>query len=108
MEGELGINFARRPARFLKLRNREDRMNRKSTEDVDDIRLQWEEIARSEVTRQRRRLALLTDEQRLAVESALVSVADHMFEVLVQGAAERPKVDRRRYLNVWRKEAIAA
>lgn len=81
------------------------------TDDVisaNDIRLQWQEIARSEVTRQRRRLAQLSEEQRVAVESALVSVADHMFEIVVQGAENCPGVDRFKYFNVWRREAEAA
>jgi hypothetical protein len=77
-------------------------------DDVNDIRLQWQEIARTEVTRQRRQLALLSDEQRVAVESALVSVADHMFEIVVQGADNCPDVDRFKYFNVWRRESVAA
>ena len=75
---------------------------------ANDIRMQWEEIARSEVTRHRRRLALMSDEQQLAVESVLVSVADHMFEIVVQGAENCPGVDRFKYFNVWRRDAAAA
>jgi hypothetical protein len=83
-------------------------MNPQGIDDANDIRLQWQEIARTEVTRQRRRLALLSDEQRVAVESVLVSVADHMFEIVVQGADNCPEVDRFKYLNAWRRESVAA
>ena len=86
----------------------DERMNPQRIDDADDIRLQWQEIARTEVTRQRRRLALLSDEQRVAVESALVSVADHMFEIVVQGADNCRDVDRCKYFNVWRRESVAA
>ncbi|PWT88548.1 MAG: hypothetical protein C5B55_12950 [Blastocatellia bacterium] len=75
---------------------------------ADDIRLQWEEIARSEVTRNRRRLALLSDEQKVAVESVLVSVADHMFEMVIEKAEGCPGVDRFKYFNVWRRDTAAA
>jgi len=80
----------------------------KEINEANDIRLEWQEIARHEVMRQRRRLALLSDEQRMAVESALVSVADHMFEVVVQGAENCPDSKRFKYLNVWLRLAVAA
>jgi hypothetical protein len=83
-------------------------MDPKEINEANDIRLEWQEIARNEVMRQRRRLALLNDEQRMAVESVLVSVADHMFEVVVQGAANCPDTRRFKYFNVWRREAVAA
>ena len=83
-------------------------MHSQGIDDANDIRLQWQEIARTEVTRQRRQLALLSDEQRVAVESALVSVADHMFEIVVQGAENCPDVDRFKYFNVWRRGSVAA
>lgn len=75
---------------------------------VDDIRLEWEEIARNEVTRHRRRLSLLTPEQQSAVESVLLSVTDHMFELVVAGAESCPRVDRHKYFSVWRREEAAA
>jgi hypothetical protein len=71
----------------------------------NEIRLEWEEIARAEVTRHRRRLGLLTPEQQSAVESVLISVADHMFETVLQGAANCSGGERLRYLSVWRRQA---
>lgn len=76
--------------------------------DFNDIRLEWQAIARSEVTRHRRRLGLLTPEQETAVESVLISVADHMFEMVVEGIESCPGADRFKYLSVWRREAEAA
>ena len=96
---------------ILKPESEKRRMHSTDTDEVisaDDIRLHWQEIARSEVTRQRRRLAQLSDEQRVAVESALVSVADHMFEIVVRGAENCPGVDRFKYFNVWRRDSAAA
>ena len=80
----------------------------KEIDEPNDIRLEWQEIARNEVIRQRRQLALLSDEQRMAVESARVSVADQMFEVVVPGAETCPDSPRFRSFNVWRREAVAA
>lgn len=71
----------------------------------NEIRLEWEEIARAEVTRHRRRLGLLTPEQQSAVESVLISVADHMFDTVVQGAADCSRLEHLRYINVWRRQA---
>jgi hypothetical protein len=71
----------------------------------NEIRLEWEQIARSEVTRHRRRLGLSTPEQESAVESVLISVAHHMFETVVQGAESCTTVDRLKYLNAWRRQA---
>lgn len=83
-------------------------MHPKGNEEANDVRCQWQEIARSEVMRQRRRLALLSDEQRIAVESVLVSVTDHMFDMMVQGAENCADVDRCKCFDVWRREPIAA
>jgi len=93
---------------YFDSRERDGWMHPKGIEDVNDIRQQWQEIARTEVTRQRRNLGQLSEEQRMAVESALVSVADHMFEVVVRGAEKCPGVDRFKYFNVWRRRAVAA
>ncbi len=92
----------------LNTEERDERMLPKDMDDANDIRLEWQKIARTEVSKQRRRLALLSDEQRVAVESVLVSVADHMFEIVVQGADNCPEVDRFKYFNVWRRESAAA
>jgi hypothetical protein len=71
----------------------------------NEIRLEWEEIARSEVTRHRRRLGLLTPEQQSAVESVLISVADHMFETVLYSAANCSGVEGLRYIAEWRRQA---
>lgn len=78
------------------------------TASANDIRLEWEEIARNEVMRQRRHLSLLNEEQKLALESVLVSVADHMFEKVVQSVENCPGVDQFKYFNVWRRDEAAA
>ena len=83
-------------------------MHPKGIDDANDIRQQWQEIARTEVMRQRRNLGQLSEEQQVAVESALVSVADHMFEVVARGADNCAGLDRFKYFNVWRRAAVAA
>ena len=93
---------------YFDSRERDGWMHPKGIEDVNDIRQQWQEIARTEVTRQRRNLGQLSEEQQMAVESVLVSVADHMFEIVVRGAEKCPGVDRFKYFNVWRRRAVAA
>ena len=55
----------------------------------EEIRLEWQEIARSEVSRHRRRLGLLSPEQQTAVESVLVHITNTMFEQLSMERAPR-------------------
>ena len=71
----------------------------------NEILLEWEEIVRTEVTRHRRRLRLLTPEQQTVLESALISVAGHIFEMVLEGAEYCPEVDRLKYMNAWRRQA---
>jgi hypothetical protein len=74
----------------------------------EEIRSEWHEIAKAEVVRHRRRLGLLTLEQELELESILVSVADHMFEQVIDGARSFSGFDRLSYLKVWRRVRAAA
>ena len=70
-----------------------------------ELRLEWEEIARSEVTRHRRKLGQLTPEQQTEVESALVSVTGEIFQRILEGAESYSGLDRLKYMNAWRREA---
>jgi glutamyl-tRNA reductase len=73
------------------------------TNNADDtceqIRQQWQAIARGEVSRQRRRLSRFTTDQQMAVESVLVSVANGMFETLFANAAQPA---RQKCFSIWR------
>jgi hypothetical protein len=73
----------------------------------EEIRSDWREIARTEVGRHRCRLGFLTPEQEREVESVLVSVADHIFEQVIDGVRDFPNLDRLSYLNVWRRVKAA-
>ncbi len=67
----------------------------------EQVRLEWQAIARSEVSRQRRRLSRFTSDQQMAVESVLVSVANGMFETLIANA---PQPTRQKCFSIWRPE----
>ena len=72
----------------------------------DEIRQEWRAIARSEVSRHRRKLGLLSPQQESAVESVLVDIADQLFGQLFLERVPQPL--RRKCLNVWRRNAVAA
>ena len=72
----------------------------------EEIRSEWQEIARAEVSRHRRRLGPLTPAQESEVESVLVSVADRIFEQLLLGNVSQSV--RVKCLKIWRPDAIAA
>jgi hypothetical protein len=74
----------------------------------EEIRSDWREIAKAEVQRYRCRLGLLSPEQELEVETVLVSVADHVFEQVIDGTRGFSGLDRLSYLNVWRRVKAAA
>jgi len=68
----------------------------------EEIRLEWQQIARSEVSRQQRKLGFTAQQQR-EVESALVAVTDGLFERLlgnVSSAAQRT------CLKIWRRDEL--
>ena len=75
------------------------------TDNADDtceqVRLEWQAIARGEVSRQRRRLSRLTTDQQMAVESVLVSVASGMFETLFANA---PQPRASKVFSIWRRD----
>jgi hypothetical protein len=64
-----------------------------------------DERQNQEISRHRRHLSLLTMEQQTTLEAVLISVADHMFEVVVEGVESCPDEDRYKYLRVWRSQA---
>ncbi|HEY8225050.1 MAG TPA: hypothetical protein VIG25_07225 [Pyrinomonadaceae bacterium] len=82
-----------------------DAITRKDDKVSEQIRLEWQEIAKSEVSRHRRKLGALTSEQQSVVESVLVHIANQLFEQLrLEGV---PQPVRRKCLNLWRRDAVA-
>ena len=69
----------------------------------NEIRLEWEQIARAEVSRQRKRLRLLSAEQQTEIESALISVAGHIFNTVLKNTAQPSRVEQLRCMNAWRR-----
>jgi glutamyl-tRNA reductase len=59
------------------------------------------EIARTEVTRHRRRLGPLSAEQESAVEALLVSTVDQIFRQVIDGVQRYPEQVRVQYVSVW-------
>lgn len=72
----------------------------------EEIRSEWQGIARAEVSRHRGRLASFTPEQASAVESVLVHVASKMFEQLL--LENVPLSARLKCIEIWRPDAVAA
>jgi hypothetical protein len=68
----------------------------------EEIRLEWQQIARSEVSRQQRKLAF-TAEQQLEVESALVAVTDGLFERLLGNVSSAAQLT---CLKIWRRDEM--
>ena len=68
----------------------------------EEIRLEWQAIARSEVSKRHRKLGLSTEQQR-AVESALVAVTDGLFERLLANVSVQAQVT---CLKIWRAERL--
>ena len=67
----------------------------------EQVRLEWQAIARGEVSRQRQRLSRFTTDQQVAVESVLVSVANGMFETLFANAPQR---GASKVFSIWRRD----
>jgi len=79
-----------------------DSMTKITDNRFEEIRLEWQQIARSEVLRQQRKLGFTAQQQR-EVESALVAVTDGLFERLlgnVSSAAQRT------CLKIWRRDEL--
>jgi hypothetical protein len=83
-----------------------DTITAKNDTVCEEIRLEWQAIARAEVLRYRRRLGPLTPEQESAVESVLVCVANQLFEQLSLESVPLPV--RLKCLKTWRRDAVAA
>src|SRR6476659_4655870 len=82
--------------------NRVDSITKITDNQFEEIRLEWQQIARSEVSRQQRKLGFTAQQQR-EVESALVAVTDGLFERLlgnVSSAAQRT------CLKIWRRDEL--
>ena len=72
----------------------------------EEIRSEWQGIARAEVSRHRRRLGSLTPEQESEVESVLVHVAGQMFDQMLRENV--PPAARLKCLKIWRPQVVAA
>jgi hypothetical protein len=70
----------------------------------EEIRLEWQAIARSEVSRRHRNLGL-SAEQEKEVESALVAVTDGLFERLLANVSGQAQLT---CLKIWRSEGLVA
>lgn len=68
----------------------------------EEIRLEWQQIARSEVSRQQRKLGFTAQQQR-EVESALVAVTDGLFERLLGNVSYAAQ---RTCLKIWRRDEL--
>ena len=75
--------------------------------DIDQVRRSLQEIARAEITRHRRRLGPLTEEQQSAVEELLISTADQISGRLIQRLQKYPRDLRDQYLSVWSPQLAA-
>jgi len=70
----------------------------------EEIRLEWQAIARSEVSKRHRNLGLSPEQER-EVESALVAVTDGLFERLLANVSSSAQLT---YLKIWRRERLVA
>ena len=74
--------------------------------DLNQVRSNLQEIARAEITRHRRRLGPLTEEQQSAIEELLISTADQISGRLIQ-FQKYPSELRAQCLNVWNSKLVA-
>lgn len=74
--------------------------------DVDQVRRNLQEIARAEISRHRRRLGPLTQEQQSAVEELLISTADQISGRFIQRLQQYPSDRRAKYLNLWNPQLV--
>lgn len=73
-----------------------------STEELVEVQLHLQCIARSEIARHRNRLASLTAEQQSAVETLLISMVDSISLQVASGIQSYPEVIRKKTVGVWR------
>jgi len=78
-----------------------------NTNELVQVRLSLQEIARSEITRHRSRLASLTTEQQSAVEALLLSTADMISHQLIDRLQSYPEALQKKCSGVWN-HALAA
>jgi hypothetical protein len=68
----------------------------------EEIRLEWQTIARSEVSKRHRNLGLSAEQER-EVESALVAVTDGLFERLLANVSAQAQLT---CLRIWRRDDL--
>ena len=73
-----------------------------STEELLEVQVHLQCIARSEITRHRSRLASLTVEQQFAVEELLISMVDLISRQVATGVQSYPEGIRKKTASVWR------
>ena len=78
-----------------------------SGEELSEVRLHLQDIARSEIIRHRNLLASLTAEQQSAVETLLISTADKISRQVIDRIQSYPQAVRIKCVSVW-DPAIAA
>ena len=67
----------------------------------EELRIQLQDIARSEIRRHRNRLASLTTEQQLAVEALLLSTADLISHEVIVRVQSYPEAVQLNCVRVW-------
>lgn len=70
-------------------------------EELHEVRLHLHDIARSEISRHRGRLASLSTEQQSAVEDLLISTADKISHQVIDRIQSYPEAVRLKYVSVW-------
>lgn len=73
-----------------------------TTQELAEVQLHLQCIARSEIMRHRNRLASLTAEQQSAVEKLLLSMVDSISRQVASGIQSYPEAVRKKTVSVWR------
>lgn len=73
----------------------------KDGEQLVEVRLHLQDIARSEITRNRSRLASLSTEQQSAVEALLIATADLISRQVIDRVQTYPDAVRKECVSVW-------
>ena len=81
-----------------------DSLTKITSTQFQEIRLEWQEIARSEVSRHHCSLALSAEQER-EVETALVAVTDGLFERLLANVSAQAQLT---CLKIWQRERLVA
>ena len=69
------------------------------------IRDRMQEIARAEISKQRKRLNAFSPEQISAVEALLISTADEISYRVTEGIQKYSEVEQARYVSIWSAQA---